>query len=100
MEGQSFEIKSSGQWKKIEVTIFESDVAQLLAQWSLSSEAVAKESMETLSIPKKFQAMTLLAQQLLAYRVHEAGGYTDSEYAVVIDNVGSKLADLRKKLLS
>lgn len=92
MEGQSFEIGNSGHWKKIEVDVDLNDFAGLMYEWKL-------DEFRSISTQIKFFILTLLAQQLLAYRVFEAGGYTESEYQVVSDAVKKKLSAVKAKVI-
>lgn len=91
MEGQSFEVTGSGHWKKIEVEVELGDLIVLLSEWGV-------EEYSTVSTQLRFYILSLLAQQLLAFRVHEAGGYTDSEYSVVTGAIKTKIAAVKAKL--
>jgi hypothetical protein len=93
MEGQSFEVGNSGHWKKIEVEVDLGDFVALLSEWGV-------DELTTIPTQVRYLTLSLLAQQLLAYRVREAGGYTDSEYSVIVNSIKQKLGAVKQKVTS
>lgn len=86
-EGVSFEVAGSGHWKRIDVEIDDVDLVPLFKSWGVTLEDVA--------IHHVYLILTLHAQQLLAYRVFEAGGYTQNEYTILTSQTKDKLAKVR-----
>lgn len=90
-EGVSFEVEGSGHWKRIEVEIEDADLIQILDSWDVDYDDVA--------VHHKYLILTLYAQQMLAYRVFEAGGYTQNEYAVLSSQAKDKLARVKASVI-
>lgn len=89
-EGASFEIAGSGHWRRIDVEMSDTDLLPLFKSWGVDSSTVPVHHM--------YLILTLHAQQLLNYRMYEAGGYTQSEYNVLNTAAKEKLAKVKSSI--
>lgn len=80
MEGESFTRIGDGKWVKIELTLGESDLLGILADWGAEHP---EDIRSQLSTPAAYDILSVQAQLLVALRSYSAGGMTAEEFGAI-----------------